>query len=158
MFYKFYDDIGYSRLQNTIIGNQAQQFNDLYRKDANGNKLLRLLNPYDSNDMAQIQSHRGIKQQFLKKILFEFAKIRYPMKGIKFDFTSESDPALQAFIEQHRDTYFNIPLEKASISTRRQNYSIREKLKYSYNKAMELLRNPKQGIEEFVNKVASPEE
>lgn len=158
ILYKFYDDIGYSRLQNSVIGNQAQQFNDLYRKDANGNRLLRLLNPYNSNDMAQIQTHRGIKQQFLKKILFEFAKIRYPMNGIKFDFTSESDPALQSFIEQHRDTYFNIPLEKASISTRRQNYSLRQKLSYARDKAMELLRNPKQGIEEFVNKVASPEE
>lgn len=158
ILYKFYDDIGYSRLQNSVIGNQAQQFNDLYRKDANGNRLLRLLNPYNSNDMAQIQTHRGIKQQFLKKILFEFAKIRYPMNGIKFDFTSESDPALQSFIEQHRDTYFNIPLEKASISTRRQNYSLRQKLSYAKDKAMELLRNPKQGIEEFVNKVASPEE
>lgn len=158
ILYKFYDDIGYTRLQNATIGNQAQQFNDLYRKDANGNRLLRLLNPYDSNDMAQIQSHRGIKQQFLKKILFEFAKIRYPMNGIKFDFTSESDPALQSFIEQHRDTYFNIPLEKASVSTRRQNYSIRQKLSYARDKAMELLRNPKQGIEEFVNKVASQEE
>lgn len=158
ILYKFYDDIGYSRLQNSVIGNQAQQFNDLYRKDANGNRLLRLLNPYNSNDMAQIQTHRGIKQQFLKKILFEFAKIRYPMNGIKFDFTSESDPALQSFIEQHRNTYFNIPLEKASISTRRQNYSLRQKLSYARNKAMELLRNPKQGIEEFVNKVASPEE
>lgn len=158
ILYKFYDDIGYSRLQNSVIGNQAQQFNDLYRKDANGNRLLRLLNPYNSNDMAQIQTHRGIKQQFLKKILFEFAKIRYPMNGIKFDFTSESDPALQSFIEQHRNTYFNIPLEKASISTRRQNYSLRQKLSYARDKAMELLRNPKQGIEEFVNKVASPEE
>lgn len=158
ILYKFYDDIGYSRLQNSVIGNQAQQFNDLYRKDANGNRLLRLLNPYDSNDMAQIQTHRGIKQQFLKKILFEFAKIRYPMNGIKFDFTSESDPALQSFIEQHRNTYFNIPLEKASISTRRQNYSLRQKLSYAKDKAMELLRNPKQSIKEFVNKVASPEE
>lgn len=158
LLYRFYDDIGYSRVQNSVIGNQAQQFNDLYRKDANGNRLLRLLNPYDSNDMAQIQSHRGIKQQFLKKILFEFAKIRYPMNGIKFDFTSESDPALQSFIEQHRDTYFNIPLEKASVSTRRQNYSLRQKLSYARDKAMELLRNPKQGIEEFVNKVASQEE
>lgn len=158
ILYKFYDDIGYSRVQNSLIGNQAQQFNDLYRKDANGNRLLRLLNPYDSNDMAQIQTHRGIKQQFLKKILFEFAKIKYPMNGIKFDFTSESDPALQSFIEQHRDTYFNIPLEKASISTRRQNYSLKQKLSYARDKAMELLRNPKQGIEEFVNKVASQEE
>ena len=158
ILYKFYDDIGYSRLQNSVIGNQAQQFNDLYRKDANGNRLLRLLNPYDSNDMAQISTHRGVKQQFLKKILFEFAKIRYPMNGIKFDFTSESDPALQSFIEQHRNTYFNIPLEKASVSTRRQNYSIRQKLSYARDKAMELLKNPKQGIEEFVNKVASQEE
>jgi hypothetical protein len=40
------------------------------------------------------------------------------MNGIKFNFTSESDPALRSFIEEHRDTYFNIPLEKASTSTR----------------------------------------
>lgn len=158
LLYKFYDDIGYTRLQNSTIGNQAQQFNDLYRRDANGNRLLRLLNPYDANDMAQIQSHRGAKQQFLKRILFEFAKIRYPMNNIRFDFTSESDPALQVFIEQHSDTYFNIPLEKASISTRRQNYSIKRKLQYILNKGLELLRNPKQGIEEFSNNIANAEE
>lgn len=149
LLYKFYEDIGYSRLQNSVIGNQAQQFNDLYRKDANGNRLLRLLNPYDTYDMSQISTHRGIKQQFLKKILFEFAKIRYPMNGIKFNFTSESDPALQSFIEQHRDTYFNIPLEKASASTRRQTYSIRQKLSYARDRAMLLLKNPKQAIEEL---------
>ena len=149
LLYKFYNDIGYSRLQNSTLGNQAQQFNDLYRRDANGNRLLRLLNPYDSNDMAQIKTHRGIKQQFLKKVLFEFAKIRYPMNGIRFDFTSESDPALQSFIEQHRDTYFNIPLEKASASTRRQNYSIRQKLAYAKDRVQQLLKNPKQAIEEL---------
>ena len=149
LIFKFYDDIGYSRLQNSTIGNQAQQFNDLYKKDANGNRLLRLLNPYDSHDMAQIQSHSGVKQQFLKRILFEFAKVRYPMNGIKFDFSSESDPALQQFINQHSDTYFNIPLEKASSSTRRQNYSIKQKLVYIKDRTMQLLSNPKQAIEEM---------
>lgn len=157
LFFKFYDDIGYSRVQNSTIGNQASQFNDLYRKDRNGNRTLRLLNPYDENDMAQIKTHRGVKQQFLKKILFEFAKIRYPMRGIKFNFTSESDPALQRFIENHGD-YFDIPLEKASISTRRQKYSLRQKLKYIGDKAKEIIRDPKRGFEEFVNDVVNKRE
>lgn len=158
LLFQFYDDIGYSRFQNSTVGNLAQQFDDLYMRDVNGKRLLRLLNPYDPNDMAQIKDKRGIKQQFLKRILFEFAKVRYPMKGIKFNFTSESDPALQEFIQQHRDTYFNIPLEKASISTRRQNYSLKQKLQYIVNKARELLRNPKQGIEEFVNDINNEKE
>lgn len=149
LLFKFYDDIGYSRIQNSTIGNLAQQFDDLYRRDINGKKLLRLLNPYDAYDMAQIKTHRGVKQQFLKRILFEFAKIKYPMNGIKFNFTSESDPNLQAFIEQHRDTYFNIPLEKASSSTRMQNYSVREKLEYMAKRVKTFIKDPKMAINEL---------
>jgi hypothetical protein len=40
------------------------------------------------------------------------------MMGISFNFTSVEDPNLQAFIKNHSDTYFNIPLERASKSTR----------------------------------------
>lgn len=158
VFFDFYDKIGYSRVQNSTMGGQAKQFDDLYKKDKNGNKLLRLLNPYDNNDIAQIQSHRDIKQKFLKKILFEFAKIRYPMNGIEFNFTDENDPALLKFIEDHSDTYFNIPLEKASISTRRQKYSIQKKLNYILDKCKELWKNPERGLQEFVYEVLDEDE
>lgn len=158
LLYKYYDDIGYTKLQNATIGNQASQFEDLYRKDNQGHNLLRLLNPYDVNDMAQITSHKSVKQEFLKRILFEFAKVRYPMMGISFNFTSVEDPNLQAFIKNHSDTYFNIPLERASKSTRLQKYSIKEKLSYAKNLAMELLKNPKKGVEEYINDIDNKEE
>lgn len=153
LLFKYYDDIGYSRLRNSTLGGQASCFDDLYRRDANGKRLLELLNPYDPNHMAQIKDHRGVKQQFLKKILFEFAKIKYPMKGIRFNFTSESDPALQDFIEKHRDTYFQIPLEKASPSTRLQNQSIARRLDNLKSRLIDYVRNPKQTMEQVINKV-----
>ena len=143
VFEEYYKNVGYTRLQNSTFGGQAKVFDDLYRRTKEGKRLLRLLNPYDPYDMSQIKEHRAIKQQFLKKILFEFAKIRYPMNGIKFDFTSESDPALQSFIEKHSDTYFNIPLESSSKSTRLQNLSFKDKADRVISKVKMLLTNPK---------------
>ena len=144
IFEDYYDKVGYSRVQNSTLGGQARVFDDLYLRTKDGKRLLRLLNPYDPYDMGQIKpEHRAMKQQFLKKILYEFAKIKYPMRGIKFDFTSESDPALQTFIERHRDTYFNIPLESASKSTRMQNLSFIDKIKRFGSKIHLLLTNPK---------------
>lgn len=159
-FKTFYDEIGYSRLQNSILGNQAKQFQDLYKRDSQGNNTLELLNPYNPNEMAQIKNDgkKNAKQQFLKRILFEFAKIKYPNQGIQFDFTSADDPKLQEFIKKHGDTYFQIPLEKASISTRRTIYPLSKKLEYIKESATALLRNPKQAFDEFVQNVTSPED
>ena len=151
IFEDYYNKVGYTRLQNSTLGGQSKVFDDLFRRTKEGKKLLRLLNPYDAYDMSQIKEHRAMKQQFLKKILFEFAKIRYPMNGIKFDFTSESDPALQSFIAKHSDTYFNIPLESASKSTRMQNLSFKEKIGRFGSKIMLLLKNPKAFAEEQLN-------
>lgn len=158
LFHKFYDDIGYSRLQNSVIGNQSSQFDDLYRKDSKGNKSLQLLNPYDENDMAQIKTNRTIKQQFLKRILFKFAQTRYSMLHIPFDFTSAEDPKLQDFINAHRDSYFNIPLERASTSTRRTKLSLQQKLQHLKEETQVLLRNPKKIVDEFINNIDSIEE
>lgn len=155
----YYDAIGYSRIQNSVLGNQAKQFQDLYKKDSQGNNTLELLNPYSKNDMAQIDSDkRNAKQQLLKRVLFEFAKIKYPNQGISFDYTSPDDAKLQDFIQKHQNTYFEIPLEKASISTRRTLYPLSRKLDYIRQSATELLRNPKQALDEFIYKVTSPED
>lgn len=157
ILFKYYDEVGYSRAQNTLVGGQVKTFEDLYKRDSQGNNLLRLLNPYDEYDMAQITSNKIAKQKFLKKVLFEFAKVRYPRKGITFKFSNEDDPLLLKFIEEHRDTYFNIPLEKASISTRRATYSIKQKLQYMKERVKMLLTNPQQIFDEMVANI-TPEE
>ena len=158
VFEDFYNEIGYSRVQNSTLGGQALQFDDLYRKTKEGKKLLRLLNPYDIYDMSQIKNHRNTKQKFLKRILFEFAKIRYPMNGIKFDFTNEDDPALLIFINKHSDTYFNIPLEKASNSTRIQNLSFQKKISRYWDKLKLAFSDPKTFAEEQLNGELSEEQ
>lgn len=158
IFNNFYETIGYSRLQNSTIGNQANQFDDLYKKDAQGNNELRLLNPYDNTEMAQIQTHREEKRQFLKRILFNFAKTRYSMLNIPFNYTSAEDPKLLDFINQHKSTYFNIPLERASISTRRSKLSLKQKLNKLKEDTHDLLRDPKRIVEQFINKTDSIEE
>lgn len=152
IFYDYYDEIGYSRLRNSTLGLQEKAFSDLYLTDAKGNKQLRLLNPYNAHDMAQITSNRDAKQKFLKKILFEFAKIKYSMQGIAFsdNFYSENDPKLQEFIKNHND-YFDIPLEKASKSTRRAKYSPEKKAKYLLERLELCVRNPKKILEEKMN-------
>ena len=157
LFYDYYDEIGYSRFRNSTLGMQEKAFSDLYVKDAKGNKTLRLLNPYNSNDMAQITSNRDAKQKFLKKILFEFAKIKYSMQGITFNFYSENDPKLQEFIEQHND-YFDIPLEKASKSTRRSKYSPKKKAQYLLERLKLALIDPKKLVEERMNDLFNEDE
>jgi hypothetical protein len=62
MLFKFYDDVNYTRFQNSTLGGQAKIFDNLFKRDKNGNKLLTLLNPYDDNDMAQITEDRDIRR------------------------------------------------------------------------------------------------
>lgn len=160
IFFEYYDAVGYTRLQNSVIGGQETVFRDLYLKDARGNRTLRLLNPYDANDMAQINpsSHRDAKQKFLKKVLFEFAKIRYNKLGIDFSFKDCDDPDLLEFIDQHSDTYFNIPLERASVSTRRTKLNVTKKAKRVLQNLRKMVTNPNFAIDYFVEKVDTDEE
>ena len=158
MLFKFYDDVNYTRFQNSTLGGQAKIFDNLFKRDKNGNKLLTLLNPYDDNDMAQITEDRDIRRQFLKRILFEFAKVKYPMRGIKFEFNSAEDSRLQKFIEEHSDTYFNIPLKKASISTIRQTINPFERAKRLINQAVRLAKREQSSIDEQLVNIFTEEE
>jgi hypothetical protein len=72
-------------------------------------------NPYSTANNLKPE-----ERVLLKKALFTFAKVRSEMFGIKFDFTSENDPALIKFIEDPKNRwYFSVPLKIASKATMR---------------------------------------
>ena len=158
VFFQFYKDMGYSTTRNAVRGDLVRIFDDLYAQDERGERTLRLLNPYDNADMAQIKDKREIKRKFLKRVLFEFAKVRYPQKGIAFNFKNENDPDLQEFINRHRQDYFNIPLTRASKSTRNVKMSVKEKWKDTARLAVKIIKHPKAAFEELYNDVANPDE
>lgn len=113
IFMKFYEDAGYTKTQNAIIGNQASVYKNLYETDENGNRLMQFKNPYDiSNDL------KDYEREFLKKILYEFHKIRCEVIGIKNSLTGYDDASLQTKLPAK---YLNVPLEHASSGTRRTN-------------------------------------
>ena len=113
IFMKFYEDSGYTKTQNAIIGNQASVYKNLYETDEKGNRLMQFKNPYDiSNDL------KDYEREFLKKILYEFHKIRCEVIGIKNNLTGYDDTSLQTKLPAK---YLNVPLEHASSGTRRTN-------------------------------------
>lgn len=113
IFMKFYEDAGYTKTQNAIIGNQASVYKNLYETDEKGNRLMQFKNPYDiSNDL------KDYEREFLKKILYEFHKIRCEVIGIKNNLTGYDDASLQTKLPAK---YLNVPLEHASSGTRRTN-------------------------------------
>lgn len=72
---QYYKDCGYSDVQNSIIGNQATQYENLYEK-INGENTMRFKNPYDnSNDL------KPHERKFLKDILWEINQVRAEMMG-----------------------------------------------------------------------------
>ena len=113
IFMKFYEDAGYTKTQNAVIGNQASVYKNLYETDENGNRLMQFKNPYDiSNDL------KDYEREFLKKILYEFHKVRCEVIGIKNNLTGYDDASLQTKLPPK---YLNVPLEHASAGTRRTN-------------------------------------
>lgn len=111
IFMKFYEDSGYSKTQNALIGNQASVYEHLYEVDAQGNRLMQFKNPYDDfNDLHDYE------REFLKKVLFEFHKLRCEVIGMKNDIEGINDPKLKTKMPAK---YLNVPLERASSATRR---------------------------------------
>ena len=111
VFMEFYEKAGYSKTQNALIGNQASVYERLYEVDSEGNRLMQFKNPYDSfNDL------RDYEREFLKKILFEFHKLRCEVIGISNDIKGPEDPKLKEGLPAK---YLNVPLERASSATRR---------------------------------------
>lgn len=104
---------GFSSVQNLTLGGQSNVFKHLFR-DIEEELLFK--NPYD--DSEDLDEH---DRSFLKKVLFLFAKGRYPSKD--FTFKDENDPNILAFIKKNSETYFYVPLEKASSATKWSNPS-----------------------------------
>lgn len=117
---KYYKEKNYSPLKNSTIGNQAAQFSNLYEIDPiTGEKTMRFKNPYSNpNDTEYLKQ---FERDFLKDILWELNKIRFEMKGMKWDFTGKEDPKLIEAINNRTINYLNVPLERASTATRREN-------------------------------------
>ena len=147
IFMKFYEDAGYTKTQNAVIGNQASVYLNLYEKDEQGNRLMQFKNPYDDfNDL------KDYERSFLKKILFEFHKVRCEVVGIPNDIKGPED---QKLITNMPSKYLNVPLERASAATRRTNLG--KGFKEFGKRTIRLFTKPKEFFEEMQG-LLSPEE
>ena len=140
-FKEYYDKCGYSRVQNATLGGQALTFNHLYALDNEGKQTLSLKNPYNMSEDLE-----NYEREFLKKVLFSFNRIRSMMKGAedKFKFTYE-DINSSEYIHYAESTehFFDIPLERASKSTRIQKNSVKDKLDYTFNRIKDAVNQKK---------------
>lgn len=67
-------------------------------------------NPYKNDAANYMSSHEKL---FLKKALFELAKVTYSMHNKKFDFTSYEDPEFAKAVEEQEVLRY-VPLKRAS--------------------------------------------
>lgn len=148
---KYYKDCGYSSFQNSTIGNQAKQFENLYEiKD--GVKTMRFKNPYDL--MSDLKDY---ERQFLKDILWEFNKIRFEMRGQEWKYSGKNDQTLINDINHKTDfNYLDVPLERASNATRRAN--IKNGIKEFGRRWMKRIMHPKEAFQEFTDDLLNEEE
>jgi hypothetical protein len=108
---------------------------------------MQFKNPYDEfNDL------KDYEREFLKKILFEFHKIRCEVIGISNDIKGLDDPKLSTNMPSK---YLNVPLERASAATRRIN--IEKGFKEFGKRTIRLFTKPKEFFEEMQG-LLSPEE
>lgn len=147
----FLEKKGYNATQNSLIGNHATQFKNLYEVDLNGQKTMKFKNPYDRS--TQLDDN---EREFLKKILFEFNKIRYEMKGMTWEYSGINDGILIEKVNKGELGYLNVPLMKASKSTRRED--IKKTWKEMGRRWQNIIRHPKEAFMEFSEGLLSEEE
>lgn len=141
----FYEKKGYSKLQNTFVGNQAQVFSNLFRDDESD---LIFKNPYTDYDLSEDE------RTFLKKMLFQINKVRF--KDQNFSFENENSKNLQSFINSHSDQYFLVPLERASESTRWSNP--KQYFNDLNRRVNQYIKNPSMFFKETYENIFSEEE
>lgn len=138
VFRTFYDQKGYSNMQNLLVGNQKVVFDNLYQVDENGKNLFLFKNPYDdSNNLTSDE------RTFLKKILFEMYKVRCSIRNKDLDVTGINDPILK---EKMPENYLYVPLQRASSATR--NANILNSIEQSKNRLARMLKDPALAFEE----------
>ena len=108
IFNTFYQKCGYSQVQNTLIGNQAQQFSNCIDRE---NSYFSFKNPYDQyNDL------KPHEREMLKQVLFQIDTIN---RNGNAQFNSPEDSRIPQYIKAHPE-YLYIPMERASDATKRQ--------------------------------------
>ena len=149
IFMDFYEKAGYGKTQNALIGNQAAVYKHLYEKDQNGNRTMQFKNPYDDfNDL------KDYERDFLKKILYEFHKVRCEVIGVKNTITGPDDPKLKT-PDGMPSKYLNVPLERASVATRRTQMS--KGIQQWGKKMIRMFTKPKEFFEEMQGLIGSEE-
>lgn len=113
IFKEFYDKAGYTAGRNAVIGDQVTMFSNLYETDESGENILMFKNPYD--DAADLKPY---EREFLKKILYEFYKIKQNMDHLPITIVGPHDNEL---LTNMPNTYLYVPLQKASAASRRAN-------------------------------------
>lgn len=145
-FETFYKEIGYTSAQNKTIGNQASQFNNLFKKDFDtGENTMTFKNPYDmSEDLTMPE------RKLLKQILFQIADIH---SNHQMPFKSAEDPKIEEYIKGHPE-YLWCPLIRASKATAIQNKDAwLAKIKNSWKR----YRKAVDRFDEFYNGVTAEE-
>lgn len=150
----FYNKMGYGTFNASIIGNQANAFTNLYRRDSQNNILMEFRNPYEQDQYTPLNDAESL---YLKQVLFEFAKIRSKIYGFDFDYFGYNDPKLLDFINQNKSWYFNPPLEKASQATI---YSkgFGTVIDNWKQRARGIVKNPSQVINDLINGIGTAQE
>lgn len=153
---KFYDSKNFGTLNASVLGNQVKAFDNLYERNDNNKKMMRFRNPYKSDSLPPLSTS---EKSYLKRVLFEFAKIRSEIYGFDFDFNVSDieTPSYLSFIEKNKKWYFNPPLEKASPATIRAK-GFNNVIKEWANRAKELLNHPKESFDKLVSGFGTQQE
>lgn len=146
IFDEFYKKIGYSDFQNISLGNQAQQFQNLFEIDIyTGKKTMQFKNPYDMDNNL-----KPVERELLKKVLYQITWIN---TNGNFKFQSWNDPKIAEHIKNHPE-YLWVPLTRASKATSRQSL---DAIKARITNSFKRLKSSTERFDEFVNGI-TPEE
>lgn len=150
----FYNRSGFGDLRASLVGDQAKAFENLYERDSSNKLIMKFRNPYSRDNFVPMTE---AEKQYLKRVLFEFAKIRSKIYGFKFDFKSYDAPGLLEFIDKNKSWYFNPPLERASRATMRTR-SVKDRFDNWVQDAKLLLRNPRESFNRVVQGIGTEQE
>lgn len=106
----YFNQAGYSTIEGSLIGDENKYFDNMFMHNDRGEKIMMFKNPYKNDAANYMSSHEKL---FLKKVLFEFAKVTYSMHNKKFDFTSYEDPEFAKAVEEQEVLRY-VPLKRAS--------------------------------------------
>ncbi len=106
----YFEKAGYSTTEGSLVGDENKYFDNMFMHNDKGEKIMMFKNPYKNDAANYMTSDERI---FLKRALFEFAKVTYAMHNKSFDFSSYEDPAFAKAVEE-QEVLRQVPLKRAS--------------------------------------------